>query len=105
MRHDYTHLFFPLWLYRFVAVGEQLLPLELASGTDEDQLHPTKSSMDTIGMALDQVFHTRLKISVQNHAVSQTIVATCLLASEILCTKNVLRVQYWYLCCFFFFIA
>jgi hypothetical protein len=44
-----------LWLFRSVAVGEQLLPLELASGTDEDQLHPTKSSMDTIGMALDQV--------------------------------------------------
>jgi hypothetical protein len=65
-------IYFFLWL-RSVAVGEQLLPLELASGTDEDQLHPTKSSMDTwsIGMALDQVIHTRLKINVQNHAVSQ----------------------------------
>lgn len=48
--------------FRSVAVGEQLIPLELASGTDEDQLQPTKSSMDTIGMALDQVHFTRLHI-------------------------------------------
>ena len=49
-----TSIYLP-WL-RSIAVGEQLLPLELASGSDEDQLHPGKSSMDTIGMALDQVY-------------------------------------------------
>jgi hypothetical protein len=55
MKHDCASIDF-LWL-RSVAVSEQLLPLELASGTVEfeDQLHPTKASMDTIGMALDQV--------------------------------------------------
>ena len=59
------HLYFFLWL-RSVAVGEQLLPLELSSGTDEDHLHPTKSSMDTIGMALGQVIDIRLKIKMFN---------------------------------------
>ena len=40
---------------RSIAVGEQLLPLELATGSEEEQLYPTKSSMDTIGLALEQV--------------------------------------------------
>ena len=54
------------FISRSVAIGEQLLPLELSSGTDEDSLHPTKSSMDTIGMALGQVTnirHSKLKCS------------------------------------------
>ena len=63
------HLYsFIPWL-RSIAVGEQLLPLELSSETDEDHLHPTKSSMDTIGMALGQVTNIRLsnlKYSVPN---------------------------------------
>ena len=41
---------------RSVAVGEQLLPLELTAGcSDEDQLQPTKSVMDAVDLSLDQV--------------------------------------------------
>ena len=43
-------------VYRSVAVGEQLLPLELTAGcSDEDQLQPTKSVMDAVDLSLDQV--------------------------------------------------
>lgn len=52
-------LHFVTWhTYRSVAVGEQLLPLELASGcSEDDQLQPTKSSINTVGLALNQVIH------------------------------------------------
>ena len=51
----YLHDIIGILFARSIAVGEQLLPLELASGSEEEQLYPTKSSMDTIGLALEQV--------------------------------------------------